>query len=131
MCGYHCPYAERKPCAGFLLCRALYRDGVNYNVRANAMSVICAFQKQCTRTGRMENTDSAKDCYAWRVKANADRSKAVIGDETEFIGENAPVDEEFSDAGAVVTTAVSGSSVVIGSKPSATRLLFISLAGIS
>lgn len=68
MCNYHCPYAERKPCAGFLLCRDLYQEGVNYNVRANAMNVICAFQKQCMKTGRMENTDSARECYRTRCQ---------------------------------------------------------------
>lgn len=66
MCGYHCPFAERKPCAGFLLCKNMYKSGVNYNDRKNAMSVICAFQKQCVRTGRMENTDTAKACYEMR-----------------------------------------------------------------
>lgn len=82
MCGYHCPFAERKPCAGFLLCRDMYEEGVNYNVRANAMNVICAFQKQCMRTGRMENTDSARDCYEWRIKAMAEAKKAVIEDDS-------------------------------------------------
>lgn len=62
MCNYHCPFAERKSCAGFLLCRNLYKDGVNYNIRENAMTVICAHQKQCMMTGRMENTDEAKNC---------------------------------------------------------------------
>lgn len=62
MCNYHCPFAERKPCAGFLLCRNLYQDGVNYNIRENAMTVICAHQKQCMMTGRMENSDEAKTC---------------------------------------------------------------------
>ena len=57
MCNYHCPFAERKACAGFLLCRDMYREEINYNVRANAMTVICAFQKQCMATGRMDNTD--------------------------------------------------------------------------
>ena len=66
MCNYRCPYAERKPCAGFLLCRDLYKEGVNYNIRENAMTVICAFQKQCMRTGMMENTDTAKGCFEMR-----------------------------------------------------------------
>lgn len=70
MCGYHCPFAERKPCAGFLLCRNMFKSGVNYNERKNAMNVICAFQKQCMRTGRMENTDSAKACYEMHVSAH-------------------------------------------------------------
>ena len=63
MCNYHCPYADRRACAGFLLCKALYREGINYNDRKNAMTVICAHQKQCMRTGRMENSDEAKKCY--------------------------------------------------------------------
>lgn len=62
MCNYHCPFAERKSCAGFLLCRGLYKDGVNYNIRENAMTVICAHQKQCMVTGRMENSEEAKTC---------------------------------------------------------------------
>ena len=62
MCNYHCPFAERKSCAGFLLCRKLYKEGVNYNIRQNAMTVICAHQKQCMKTGRMENSEEAKTC---------------------------------------------------------------------
>lgn len=109
MCGYHCPFAERKPCAGFLLCRDMYEEGVNYNVRANAMNVICAFQKQCTRTGRMENTDSARDCYVWRVQAMAKAKKAVIEEDSAFVGENALDKETVSDE-MTVTAAVSGKS---------------------
>ena len=110
MCGYHCPFAERKPCAGFLLCRDMYQDGVNYNIRENAMGVICAFQKQCMRTGRMENTDSARDCYAWRIQAMAEAKKAVIEEDFAFIGENAVENGEKPDDEMTVTTAVSGKS---------------------
>ena len=108
MCGYHCPFAERKPCAGFLLCRDMYEEGVNYNIRANAMGVICAFQKQCMKTGRMENTDSARDCYTWRVQAMAEANKAVIKDDSAFIGENTVDNGEVSADEMLVTTAVSG-----------------------
>lgn len=62
MCNYRCPHAERKKCAGFLLCRLLYRDGVNYGIRENAMGAICAHQKPCPVTGLMENTDEARKC---------------------------------------------------------------------
>lgn len=62
MCNYHCPHSERKKCAGFLLCRLLYKEGVNYGIRENAMTAICAHQKQCMVTGLMENTDEAKKC---------------------------------------------------------------------
>lgn len=108
MCGYKCPFAERKPCAGFLLCRDMYEEGVNYNIRANAMNVICAFQKQCMRTGRMENTDSARDCYEWRIKAMADAKKAVIEEDPAFIGENAVDGDQASTDEMIITTAVSG-----------------------
>jgi len=110
MCGYHCPFAERKPCAGFLLCRDMYQEGVNYNIRTNAMNVICAFQKQCMRTGRMENTDSARDCYTWRVQAMAEAKKAVIEDDSAFIGENVVENDESPADKMTVTTAVSGKS---------------------
>ena len=69
MCNYHCPFADRKACAGFLLCRNLYKEGVNYNVRENAMGVICAYQHQCHVTGKMENSDGAKECYERQFKA--------------------------------------------------------------
>lgn len=62
MCNYRCPHAERKKCAGFLLCRLMYKNGINYNIRENAMNAICAHQKQCMNTGLMENTDEAKKC---------------------------------------------------------------------
>lgn len=63
MCNYKCPFAERRKCAGFLLCRAMEKDGVNYNDRKNALGVICLFQKQCMKTGMMENSDGAERCY--------------------------------------------------------------------
>ena len=103
MCGYHCPFAERKPCAGFLLCRDMYEEGVNYNVRANAMNVICAFQKQCMKTGRMENTDSARDCYAWRIQAMAEAKKAVIEEDSAVQPETAIDKPENAEAGAKVS----------------------------
>ena len=90
MCNYHCPFAERKACAGFLLCRDMYKEGVNYNVRANAMTVICAFQKQCMVTGRMENTDTAKDCYKMRLEAKQPKAEATPAP-AEPAAEEAPV----------------------------------------
>lgn len=63
MCNYKCPLAERRKCAGFLLCRAMEKDGVNYDDRKNALNVICLYQKQCMKTGMMENSDGAERCY--------------------------------------------------------------------
>ncbi|MBR5312761.1 MAG: hypothetical protein IKU40_07760 [Clostridia bacterium] len=85
MCNYHCPFAERKAVAGFLLCRDLYKEDVNYNVRENAMGVICAFQKQCMKTGKMENTDAAKECYKMRLalKESAPEPEFVTGTSAE------------------------------------------------
>ena len=97
MCGYKCPFSERKPCAGFLLCRDLYQEGVNYNVRANAMNVICAFQKQCMKTGRMENTDSARECYQMRCQAK----EAVPAEPP---ADQAPVEEASAETSAAPKT---------------------------
>lgn len=63
MCNYKCPNADRRKCADFILCKGLEKDGVNYNDRQNAFTVICMCQKQCMRTGRMENSEGAKECY--------------------------------------------------------------------
>lgn len=63
MCNYKCPNADRRKCANFILCKGLEKDGVNYNDRQNAMTVICMCQKQCMKTGRMENSEGAKECY--------------------------------------------------------------------
>lgn len=82
MCGYKCPFAERKPCAGFLLCRDLYQEGVDYNIRANAMNVICVFQKQCMKTGRMENTNEAQECYRMRTQAKQAKPAETEPEET-------------------------------------------------
>lgn len=110
MCNYRCPHAERKKCAGFLLCRLMYKDGINYNIRENAMNAICAHQKQCMNTGLMENTDEARDCYEWRIKAMAEAKKAVIEEDSAFIGENVVENDKSSADKMTVTTAVSGKS---------------------
>ena len=67
ICNYHCPMSDRRKCANFILCKGLEKDGVDYNDRKNALMVICACQKQCMRTGQMENTPDAKLCYERRI----------------------------------------------------------------
>ena len=99
MCNYHCPFAERKAVAGFLLCRDLYKEDVNYNVRENAMGVICAFQKQCMKTGKMENTDAAKECYRMRTEAKqASAVSEFVTGTSEDGAESAPVELKISTA---------------------------------
>lgn len=68
MCRYRCPYAERRKCADFLLCRRLERPEKNYNDRTTALTAICLYQSKCGKTGHMENTDSAKKCFEASVK---------------------------------------------------------------
>jgi len=97
MCNYHCPFAERKAVAGFLLCRDLFKEDVNYNVRENAMGVICAFQKQCMKTGKMENTDAAKECYRMRTEAKqASAVSEFVTGTSEYGAEAAPVELKIS-----------------------------------
>lgn len=71
MCNYRCPLAERRKCAGFLLCRAMEKEGKDYNSRQNALDVICLHQKQCMVTGMMENTDEARECHSGHIAAEA------------------------------------------------------------
>lgn len=53
------------------------------------MNVICAFQKQCMKTGRMENTDSAKECYRMHMQAKQPKA-AEITKATEILQEEKP-----------------------------------------
>ena len=99
MCNFRCPYAERRKCAGFLLCGALMREGTDYNVRANALGAICRCQEQCVRTGLMENVDEARACYAKKraeeEAADAKKRAEIVGSEileTEIVPlDDAPV----------------------------------------
>ena len=109
MCNYHCPFAERKAVAGFLLCRDLFREDVNYNVRENAMGVICAFQKQCMKTGRMENTDAARECF--KIRSEKRRTETVEERPDEFGTGMSAADEPMpSPEETTVTKAVSKSA---------------------
>lgn len=89
MCNYKCPLSERRKCAGFLLCRAMQKDGVNYDDRKNATDVICIFQKQCMKTGLMENSDGARACYESRryapFDAEVEKAQAAAEETVEVI----------------------------------------------
>ena len=86
MCNFRCPLAEKRKCANFLLCRALEKDGEDYNVRSNALGVICPHQELCMRTGQMENIDPARSCYAAKREEIA-RTKVLM---QEPVAEAAP-----------------------------------------
>ena len=92
MCGFKCPYSERRRCAGFLLCKKAEKPDVDYNDRKNALDVICVYQAQCTRTGLMENTEDARKCYELKRESLYSVAPAVEaeGAEPEPAGEDKP-----------------------------------------
>lgn len=61
-CTYICRQAVRLPQHGFLLCRVLMSEDVDYRVRKNAFEAICAHQVMCPSTKRAENSKSAQKC---------------------------------------------------------------------
>nr|DAH14930.1 MAG TPA: hypothetical protein [Bacteriophage sp.] len=69
---YECPYAVRKPQLDFLLCKLLMKDGVNYfNVR-EGVTAMCAHQRHCNCTKRVENTEGAQSCYQYHSEQKSD-----------------------------------------------------------
>lgn len=62
---YICPYSKRLKQYQFLMCKKLMKDSINYGIKDNAKNCICAYQYHCPKTGRMENSDSAKNCYEY------------------------------------------------------------------
>lgn len=88
ICNYHCPMADRRKCANFILCKGIEKEGVDYNDRKNALTVICACQKQCMRTGQMENTPDAQRCYDSRIAyAKADAEDIAEPEKAESVDE--------------------------------------------
>lgn len=83
MCNFRCPFADRRKCANFILCKSLEKDEVNYNDRKNALTVICLCQAQCSRTGRMENSEGARECYAKMREQSADAPKEEVAEVVE------------------------------------------------
>lgn len=69
---YICPAQIRKNTHPFLMCELAKKEGVDYNLRENAYTIVCACQHYCTHTKRVENTDAFKACYAAKKAAAAE-----------------------------------------------------------
>ena len=59
-----CPAQIRKNTHPFLMCELAKKEGVDYNLRENALTIVCAYQHYCPHTKRIENTEGFKACYA-------------------------------------------------------------------
>lgn len=69
---YVCPAQIRKNIHPFLMCEYLKKDGVDYNLRENALNAMCLNQHYCACTKRNENTAEYKECFA---KMNAPKEE--------------------------------------------------------
>lgn len=65
---YACPYAARMRQYRYIMCKAEMKEAVDYTQIVNASKTFCPYQYFCRITGKTENTDRAKDCYALKSK---------------------------------------------------------------
>ena len=91
---YICPAQIRKNTHPFLMCELAKKEGVDYNPRENAYTIVCACQHYCPHTKRVENTDAFKACYA--AKMAAKETPVEKAAETEVIAEAAAETEELA-----------------------------------
>lgn len=67
---WQCPYGVRLKCVNNgLVCKNAMKDGVDYNLQENALTVFCACQRYCPAERRAINSDGAKKCYEYHSKA--------------------------------------------------------------
>lgn len=69
---YICPAQIRKNIHPFLMCEHLKKDGVDYNLRENALQIMCINQHYCPCTKQNENTAEYKACYANMTAAKSE-----------------------------------------------------------
>lgn len=72
---YKCPYVVRKKGFEFLMCRICMKADIDYNIRENAITAFCAYQYRCLISGKMENTDEARECFEYHSKKEIDRGE--------------------------------------------------------
>lgn len=63
MAKYVCPNQVRSNTYGFLMCRPIAESVGDIESKQNALSAYCLFQKYCSCTGQLENTEQAMSCY--------------------------------------------------------------------
>ena len=69
---YECPNAVRKPQLEFLLCKLLMKDGESYSNVKDSVNAMCAYQRHCNCTKRVENTEEAQSCYRYHSEQQSD-----------------------------------------------------------
>lgn len=65
---YTCPNATRMRQYRYIMCKAKIKENIDYTQLINASKTFCPYQYLCRISGKTENTDRAKDCYALMCK---------------------------------------------------------------
>ena len=66
---WQCPYATKFKGQRFFSCKKAMKDGVDYNIKENQLTVFCASQYWCPECGQVKNTPRAKECYGYHRKS--------------------------------------------------------------
>lgn len=66
---WNCPYATRLKVIQSLACKKAMQDGVDYNLKENALTVFCACQRYCPTERRVINSDGAQKCFDFHSKS--------------------------------------------------------------
>lgn len=63
-----CPHATILKGQKYFSCKMAMKEGVDYNLLENKMTVFCACQRWCNECGHVINTDGAKQCFEYHSK---------------------------------------------------------------
>ena len=66
---WQCPFATKFKGQRFFSCKKAMKDGVDYNIKENQLTVFCASQYWCPECGQVKNTPRAKECYEYHRNA--------------------------------------------------------------
>ena len=68
---WRCPLATEDGRFRFLMCRKtqekVFKNGERAADATEAAQAMCVYQKYCSCSGKMENTDTARKCYENRL----------------------------------------------------------------
>ena len=65
---WQCPYATVLKGQRYFSCKKAMKEGVDYNIKENQMTVFCASQYWCNECGSVKNTPRAKECYEYHSR---------------------------------------------------------------
>lgn len=63
---WECPFAYRTTHFEYLLCKQLMVTERSYIEPRDCVTAMCAHQRHCNCTHRVENTEKAKECFRYQ-----------------------------------------------------------------